>query len=290
MTDRKEVFDHIYKQTNSLQIATNSLLVLDGKRTAFLIESDQHIVKTLGMDAIVKIINRYLKSIDTPYGLIVHKKDREIDFDKIKTDKDLGELLSYPCAGDAINFENRKFTYTVIVKYKNETIDQVRWKLENLLMAVICIKKSDKIFKKLVENFQKSINNIDSQLEIVYVKDRIGNMTKIIQKLENKKKLKEYEKEYILSIFIQDKLALINDCYENKHINIFKKKKFLLTMIYYWKYNIANNECLDLNDIVLFQKNVIKIHLGINYDDKEINEIFSWYLDKEFKLRDKIEK
>jgi hypothetical protein len=49
----------------------------------------------------------------------------------------------------------------------------------------------------------------------------------------NKKKLKKYEKEMILNYFINNNMQITCYIYYDKKINIFKKYKFVLTLLYY---------------------------------------------------------
>ena len=290
MSDNKEFFDSIYEQTKNLGIAANCIFVLDGKRTSFLLE--KHLIET-NKENVKTTIKKYLKLNEAKYEIFVTKKDSIINFEKLETCQEIGEVLSYPCVGENLDFENRKYVYTIIIKYKNVDVYEVRWNPSNTIMAVICKNENDEIFKKITENFQKSIDNIDRNLEITYIKEKVGNMGKIIKKLENKKKLKDYEKETVLSYFMQHELMLISDCYYNRNINIFKKKKFLLTMIYYLKYHTLHNKYSDkewlnkTNDVLLFQKNVIKVNLGIDYSNKEINELIPYFgKEFEFELKD----
>jgi hypothetical protein len=281
-----KIFNDVYDIDKNLSNAINSILVIDNKRKSYIPESYDKETNKKYKNILTKYFD--VKNIDN--FLFVTNKVGGVNYYDAKNDKDLGEMLSYPCSGEHLDFKNRKYVYTIYVINKGESMDEIKYKNENVLMAVICINKNDKIFKKLVDDFQQSTDKINKNLEITYEKTHIPSIASIIEKTKNKKKLKDYEMKSVLGAFLTYRMPLIVDFYENKKYQIFKKKKFMLVLLNYVKYSLFQNaDNIVFNKIMAFQKNIIEIYFDYKYSDEELNKIGTEYLGEDYKFEDDID-
>jgi hypothetical protein len=279
----KKIYENIYKSSN-LFIAINSILVYKKIRYGFLIENPRF--DKYDKNNIIKILKKYFNIVEYDNYTIVHHNDiNDID---LNTDEGLGKMLSYPCINENMDFDNRTYNYTIYAK-KNNEINNDDKDDKNIadLMTVICILNNDDIIKKKVSKFQKIVNLVDKNIIIYYERFKLGNVKKIINNLENKIKLKKFEKATVINLCLNYNMPLIAECIFNRNINLFKNKKFILLLINYIKYNVIDTN-IPVNNIIIFQRKILEIYFGIQFSDGEINKIVSEYLNEEFNINDDI--
>lgn len=268
-----ELFNDLTKITNDLSISLNIYLVHTKQRNGCIIEKELYKTKQIH-DILCDFLGKYfvvhlINNSDRILVLANTNDNKNINFDEID-DIELGKLISYPCAGDNLNHENRKYIYYVLAKKNNK---------KYCLMNVTCCSKQHDIFDDIIARFQKSIDELNLNIIMSYKIRRWGNIKKIITKLQNKKKLKNYEKKTLMAYFDKHHLIYVIYCDEILKINIYKYRKMLLTLLSFC--DVINFEVENLHIFrKIFHHQLHILHIFINYlfDSDNIISIATKYL------------
>lgn len=131
----------------------NTLLVLCRMRNSFMIQRVDYQSKNI-FDIIINMIynNPYLKTEEIDQGIIVMREETLFTLAPNYTDKELGEFLSYPYAGD---IGIGKYHYNILIKYKG-----VECQLFGMISRTDGTDKSKK--------FEMDLNNFFSYINTVY--------------------------------------------------------------------------------------------------------------------------
>lgn len=116
-----ELFNNLTKITNNLSISLNVYLVHTRERNGCIIEKELYKTKKM-YDTLYDFFKKYfvvhlINHSDCILVLANTRDNKNIIFDDID-DKELGNLISYPCSGDNLDHENRKYVYNVVAKKK----------------------------------------------------------------------------------------------------------------------------------------------------------------------------
>ena len=227
-----KLFYEIFKLINDITILANIFLVHTKNRNGCIIEKEKYKTKEM-YDILYELLHKYfivyvnngnelIIPLDSLLVLVNSDKNRNKisnGIDKL----DIGELISYPCSNDNFDFDNRKYTYCIYVIKDN---------IKHGILYVLCNIQKDKIFKNMVDRFQKSLDTLNFDLLVEYHRNLVGNnkaINIIIDKLKKNKNIKEkIEREIILSYFDYNHLIFVIYCEEKIKLNIFKYKKMLL--------------------------------------------------------------
>lgn len=295
MIESIKLFHEIYTMTNNLPISANIFLVYTGNRNGCIIEEEEYKTREmydilydfLCKYFIVYVNNNNERVIPLNSLLVLINSNENIKkISDIINEMDVGKLISYPCPNDNFDYENRKYTYCVCITRNN---------IEHNLLQVICKVNKDKIFKKMVNKFQESLNTLNFDLFVKFHRNRVGNnntINNIINKLKKNINVKnKFEKETILSYFDSKHLIFIVYCEEQLKLNIYKYKTMLLTLLTYCKYIPVFIPIVDENDeeymkyildkynrIFIYQLEIIKIFMNFEFEDDIINKITTDYL------------
>lgn len=276
-----EIFKEIYNITNNLKISINIFLVYAGERNGCIIEKENW----LSNDIYIKLISFlgkyfiYFEDLNIlGYNILIlnnSSENKKVTINKNITDIEIGNLISYPCSGENLDYNNRKYGYEVNVNNNGNIYN---------LMTVLCISKRDIYFQKLIKRFQKSVNILNMNFIIEYKKTRLGNINIIISKLNNKKKLKKYEKEWLLIYFYNCHLIFVVYSEQELQLNIFKYKKMLLIFLYICDiFNYSFDNQYIFNKIFVIQLKILNLFTQFNFDYNVVNKIANDYL-KYFKI------
>jgi len=198
----------------------NTLLVLCRIRNSFMIQRIDYQDKDI-FDIITNMVydNPHLKTKEINQGIIVMRKETPFTLKHDYTNKELGEFLSYPYAGD---IEVGEYNYSIIIRYNG---------FECNLFGMIASKDGTYKSKK----FERDLNRFFSHIHTVYkfplvtlytvYKKRI-NIPDLISIFENSQaSVGDYQDaHYILDNYgleydecnINDIIYKLNKCYNLK--------------------------------------------------------------------------
>lgn len=287
-----DIFTQAYDITNSYSIALNIFLVYTKNRNGCIIEKEAYGTKNIYDKLIIFLNKHFIIHLNVEFipklSILIlantfKNKYVNVMLNDNKNNSFLENIINFPCFNEGIN-NCKKYVYTI---FFNKDI------AENYLMSVKCKKKKDMTFKIITCNFQKSIDPLNLNFVIKYKKNIISTVKSITIKLENKKKLKKYEKNLLLSYFNENHLIYIIYCKNKLGLKIFKFKKMLLMFVYLC--DLIKSKTINLNTfnkIFIFQIHILRIYFNYNFNYNIINSIAVNYLkninviinDSDFKL------
>lgn len=278
--DYKHIFRVLLDGIGSLSLAIYPILVEEDIRQSFLIEYDN--VYNVNPESLEKYYEEFFNFnyIKTEWGIFITKK-KELSFDIHNyTDKEMGEFLSYPCAGD-IN-GGREYRFEIILSNESNN--------EQLVGMVCKVNKSPEL-----ENF---IAGIKSIVDLV---DHNIKFQVVFEKLYEFDTLITYAKEEILAVEIRQVIinkffnygfVLLNILHNTRKFDMFdSKNKMLLIMILNMCKNdekmrhhgfITESNYLAFNDYILISRINYSIYLArdifdYNCSEDEISEAYRVY-------------
>jgi hypothetical protein len=180
------------KLPNAHHILANMLLVLGYKRIAFLLQpgdyQDEGIYKKI-LELVLSSIDQftdietsqgYFIAIETSQGYLITLTNHieSISGKNLNDDKVLGDILSYPCAGDLLSPEefmkslrhNRSSNH--IVRSSNHIVTKSnKGDVEGDVMSNICFKKNEKKFEKYFIDIEKYMSRTTrNKIQLQYIR------------------------------------------------------------------------------------------------------------------------
>lgn len=276
------MLDFYNKNPDYLCIFINALLVTFEIRKSFMIQPQDYkeilpnnieSISDLEKDAPItsKLIRNIheifpepeLKYVYIDQGILILRKETEITFDLEQyTQKELGELLSYPCAGDI--FANRNFSVSYHILYNNRDYSlftsicgkivpeiEILYQKIRLLIEEINLYFNDN--KMICEYRIVPIITIDTLINNI-INDRIYQEQEDEEGKEEEKEETERLKYEVRNTFYNSFHIILNILEENSVFNIFdpKYKQFLLYLLVEEK---SETECQILSLIEDKKKN-----------------------------------
>ena len=223
-----KIFSTLLTKTDDLDIIINSLLVLGGIRKSFLMQpidikykkSEEHFDNMIN---IIKNTFSNFKFVKIDQGTLITKKETTVPFKLDNySSKELGEFLSYPCAGDIE--KDRNYSFHIMIKYKNK---------EDSIGDMICKDKNNPKIMEFVNQIKNFIANIDKNLELEYIIKKIYTINDLINSIREYK-LNNEIKDEVLNILANFSYGLLYILHLNNKIDIFNKKykDFLVIILY----------------------------------------------------------
>jgi hypothetical protein len=115
------IFDILIGKTGSMHYSINPILVHQDIRKSYLIQPIDDCIKKFGFNKMIQLIKKHFPNfnfIKMDQGILVTKEEKA-PFDIHKySEKELGEFLSYPCAGDIL--ADRNYIYKITATYNNQ--------------------------------------------------------------------------------------------------------------------------------------------------------------------------
>lgn len=219
--DLSKIFKYLWKQTSDLEITMNCILVLDGIRTSWLFEDDEYLKSNGEFYRIIKIINKlgFFHFEDFRGQVLIMKKGTKITFDKNNyTHKELGEFLSYPCAGDIV--DGRNYGFHIKMTYKKHT---------KAIMSMVCKNKANIKIGILLMDLLDLLERLNLKIKMCYQFNKKFTMKQILDTYQKYQQneivtINNEMKKEILQNLINHSYEFLVCLYENKIVDIFEKK------------------------------------------------------------------
>ena len=248
--DLSKIFLELYDKNVEVDVIINSILVYENIRKSFLLE-----LHSKKYDATLQIIKQTFKNLkfiilkskieplyniygtlitqpetfDNIYGTLITKNGTEIpsayiteekdvyDITNMSDSKDLGEFLSYPCAGD--DMKQKGYVFRMNVNYDNE---------KYYLISMICSKNKMltplKNFINKITKCMKLINiDLKNPIKIKISFEKMYTVNEIINNYLSGKKNKTLT-HHILDVLSVNGFILIKLLYNDNVFDIYDKK------------------------------------------------------------------
>jgi hypothetical protein len=242
------------------------LFVKDGLRPAFLIESTRYnplsIIKMFPTLKLVPFLNSYL----------VTKKTSNLAIDPNNfTNKQLGDILGYPCSSELNDDKEKEYSVNILVEYKEKT---------EQIYGFFCSSKTQ--IKSFVRMIKKYFSELNEKLEdkiTMYVKFKkhltISDVIYYVK--ENDQIINKNIKDTILSIFVNYGFILLIDYINQIKLFSTQNKSYLINILLICRMNndFPSNEsvkqCILKHSI--YTRDSIKLNFNIDIPDEKIHDI-----------------
>lgn len=208
--------------TLGLEVAIHCLLVYYDFRPSVLLETYISSNFNETIDKIKKYFHNFIFTDFLPYGILISNVIPTFNKSNY-TEKQLGEFLGYPCAGDVIN--GRDFAIQVLMTYKGITAQ---------ILGFICSKENMNELEDFFDRLKKFINkiNIDNniQIDLFHEIKKIYEPLELIHYIENNMIDKNIEAE-IWHILNNYGYSLLEELQNNSTIDIFSLKYMLIQLL-----------------------------------------------------------
>lgn len=290
MEDNAERFNAFLRHIYHPDIAMNALLVLNGIRHAFLVQpvdyrerSSRELETTRILSALRSIFPEFsYKEINQ--GILVSLDKNIIQFPRQYTETELGNTLSYPCAGDILFRRNYHVSYNFI--YQQSRYD---------IMSFICNDVSDSVMalSHRIEGFVVSLSGyLGTPLEYILETSRLYTIETVTEAVRTNRLSPEIEDE-IYNLFANFDMDLLTILHDEDRLDIMdpQYREFLMTLLLLMKaeedsdnelFAITNEqERLSVHKI-LFNKRTAWLRsvleeFGIPVTDQDVKEVYSTY-------------
>lgn len=232
------IFDILIGKTGSMHYSINPILVHQDIRKSYLIQPIDDCIKEFGFNKMIRLIKKHFPNfnfIKMDQGILVTKEEKA-PFDIHKySEKELGEFLSYPCAGDIST--KRNYIYKITATYDNYFGNYHFKYYDDDIICMICNDPYNNIeLKDLTSDVIHAIISLN-----IYLTDKIQYDIKI-NKLNS-----------ILDLVdIVSKNDIVDDNYKSEILNIFNNYEFSIMSIIY------DHQIVDIFDLK-YRELIVKI-------------------------------
>lgn len=217
--DNKKIFLEMFNKIKDMDIVINMLLVKNDVRKSFMIQEFGKYKSKKYVDKIIKILQSYypiMTSLKVFSGILIYKNTTNIPpqfKNNTYTEKEIGELLSYPCAGDNVN--KRNYGINFYLQYKKQEYE---------IFGMMCEKQDNKNLIKFIENTKKFISSLDLNMRLKINIKKIHTIQSIIDIMLKSEPIDNKLKEDIYDILYNYEYVLLVILHNNKVIDLFDKK------------------------------------------------------------------
>ena len=290
MEDNAERFNTFLHRIYHPDIVMNALLVLNGIRHAFLIQPVDYRERSSREPETSRILSA-LRSIFPEFsykeinqGILVSLDKNIIQFPRSYTETDLGNILSYPCAGDILFRRNYSVHYNFIYQ-------QTRYNI----MSFICGDIDDAVtsLSHRIEEFVTSLSAyLDTPLEYIMEISRLYTIEAVIEAVKSNRLSVDIEDE-VYNLFSNFDMDLLTILHDEDRLDIMEPRfrEFLMTLLLLMKaeeesdnelFVIANEqERLNVHKIQFNKRmawlRAVLEEFGIPVTDQDVKEAYSTY-------------
>lgn len=291
MEDYAERFNNFLRRSYHPDIALNALLVLNNIRHAFLIqpvdyrERSSRDPETARILATLRDVFYGFTYKEINQGVLVSLDKNIIQFPSQHTVTELGNLLSYPCAGDILFRRNYVVHYAFI--YHQSRYD---------IMSVICndVDESVTSLSHRIEQFILSLNRyLDAPMEYMMETSRLYTVDTVIEAVRSNRISVDIEEE-VYNLFSNFDMDLLTILHDEDRLDIMDPqfREFLLTLLLLMKAEeehenelfVISNEKerlavhkIQFNKRMAWLRHVLEEQFGVHVTDQDVKEAYSTY-------------
>lgn len=290
MEDYAERFNNFLHRIYHPDISMNALLTLNGIRHAFLIQPVDYRERSAKEPETARILSA-LRAIFPEFsykeinqGVLVSLDKNIIQFPQKYTETDLGNILSYPCAGDILFRRNYAVHYNFVYHQTQYNI-----------MSFICndVDESVNSLSQRIEQFIISLNRyLNAPMKYIMETSRLYTVETVIEAVRSNQITVDIENE-VYNLFSNFDMDLLTILHDEDRLDIMEPRfrEFLMTLLLLIKTDeelgheslVISNEQERLNvQKIQFNKRMTWLRsvleeFGVHVMDQDVKEAYSTY-------------